>query len=126
MYLFGSYLDCEPEMCTLQPKCKITLSFIKYKNIKQCLKYCNSKWDLFSPSAYIIKLPVRARPSGFMFITYSSNCYSLRSACASNLLFSTLCPTPFHHVKMYFGALHNHSADVTRSDTPSGCKPPHL
>ena len=39
--------------------------------------------------------------------------------------FSTLRPTPFLYVKMGVGALQNHSADVMRSDTQSGVKPPH-
>ena len=31
-----------------------------------------------------------------------------------------------HHLSMYFGTLHKHSADVTRSDTPFGSNPLHL
>ena len=45
---------------------------------------------------------------------------------SSNVLFSTLRPTPFRYVTVYFGALLNHSADVTRSDTSSGFKPSDL
>ena len=45
---------------------------------------------------------------------------------AIDLLFSTLHATPFHYRKTYFGALHQFLADITRSDTPWGSKPPHL
>ena len=46
----------------------------------------------------------------------------------------TLFASYFHHfillvvlrVKVYFGVLHKRSADVTRSDTPWGSKPPQL
>ena len=51
-----------------------------------------------------------------MFITQNSNYYNLRKVNAIDFLFLTLCPTPFHYAKTYFGVLHNHSADVTRTD----------
>ena len=54
-------------------------------------------------------------PSGFMFITYNPNCYYERL-----ILSTSYCQ---HYANMNFGALHNHSTKVTRSDTPSGFKP---
>ena len=54
-------------------------------------------------------------PRGF---TYNSNCNNLRTVNAIDFLFSTLHSTPFHYVKIDFGALHKHSASVTKSDTP--------
>ena len=82
--------------------------------VKLCLSICY---------VHIWNVPRDNDPSGFMFTTLNSNCCSLRPV---NFLFSTLRSTPFHYVKMYFGALQNHNADVRRSDTPSGSKLLHL
>ena len=50
-----------------------------------------------------------------------------RTVKAIGLLFSTLHTTPLLcAVKVYFGVLHKHSVDVTRSDTSWGSKPPQL
>ena len=54
------------------------------------------------------------------------NRYNFPTVNSINLLFSTLHTTPFHYGKTYFGALYQFLADVTRSDTPWGSKPPHL
>ena len=54
------------------------------------------------------------------------NRYNFRTVKAINVLFSTHHSTPFLYVKIYFSVLHQHSADVSGSDTPWGSKPPHL
>ena len=43
-----------------------------------------------------------------------------------SILFLPLHTAPFFYVKLYFGVLYKHGADVMRSNTLWGSKPPHL
>ena len=54
------------------------------------------------------------------------NRYNFGTVHAIDFLFSTLHTTPFLYGKIDFGAMHQFLADVTRSDTLWGSKPPHL
>ena len=65
------------------------------------------------------------------FLAYMERSLALVDLCTQIIEWETLSALYFqhfilHNVEMYFGALHNHCADVMRSDTPSGIKPLHL
>ena len=72
----------------------------------------------------------RKLPHGYIINYYNNascvNRYKFPMVNAIDLLFSTLHTTPFPYGKTYFEALHQFLADVMRSDTPWGSKPPHL
>ena len=59
-------------------------------------------------------------------IESTSNSYILITVKAFNFLFVTLHTASFLYGRIYFGVLYKHSANVTRSDTSWGSKPPYL
>ena len=63
---------------------------------------------------------------GFNFITYNLNRYIFRNINAIGFLFLTQHTTPLLYVEIHFGVLHMRGTDVSRSDTSSGSKRPHL